>query len=85
MDFLDALDFDRIGAVAIALVVCFLVITGRLVWYKQLERAEKRADRWEEIALEALMTGARAGVVAAETAADVVTSLHPAPEKTGKG
>jgi hypothetical protein len=52
---------DKVGAVAVVLFVALMVITDKLVWHKRLKAAEARADKWELIALDALMTGARAG------------------------
>lgn len=66
---------DRISAVAVIVIVAWLVITDKLVWHTRLENAEKRADRWETVALEALTAGAQAGVKAAEVAVGVVSSL----------
>jgi hypothetical protein len=73
--------FDRAGAVSALLLIAAAVITDKLVWHTRLKSAEARADRWEKIALEALTTGAQAGVKAAETTAELVSALPP--EKNG--
>lgn len=79
---------DRIGAVGTLILIAVMVITDKLVWHTRLAAAEKRADRWEAAALNALTIGAQAGVKAAEAAVDVVTAL-PNPQgdrdKTEKG
>lgn len=36
------------------IIVALLVITRKLVWHKDLEKAEKRADKWENVALTSL-------------------------------
>ena len=74
---------DKAGALTIVLLVAFAVITDRLIWHTRYKAAQARADRWEEIALTALMAGAEAGVQAAETAVDVVSAL-PDPLKGRK-
>lgn len=80
MDFVTAELLDRLGAVVAVLLIAVSVITDKLVWHTRLEDAEKRAERWERIALEALMLGAQAGVKAAEVTADVISVL-PDPAK----
>lgn len=81
MEFLQGLSLDQITVVSVLALVALAVITDKLVWYKRLEKSEARADRWEKIALDALRTGAQAGVAAAEVAADVVSALpDPARE-----
>lgn len=82
---------DKLSTFIVLCAVALSVITDRLVWHTRvkeiearateaLERAERRADRWEQVALDALMAGAQAGVRAAETAVDVVSAL-PDPAK----
>lgn len=75
MDFFTLGMFDRMGAVATVLAFAVAIITDKLVWHTRLKNAEARADRWENIALEALTAGAQAGVAAAEMAVDVVSAL----------
>lgn len=84
-DFLPSLEVaDRITAVGIIIVFAIFVITDRLVWHTRLERAEARADRWERIALDALATGAKSGVRAAEAAVEVVSNI-PDPNREAGG
>lgn len=79
-DLLGALPtLDRMGAVTTVVLVALLIITDKLVWHTRLKKAEDRADKWEAIALDALSTGAAAGVRAAEVAVDVVSAL-PDPQ-----
>lgn len=66
---------DNISTVGVLIIVSVAVITDKLVWHTRLKNAEKRADRWETIALEALTAGAQAGVKAAEVAVGVVSAL----------
>ena len=81
MDFVTADLLDTVGTSVVILLVAWAVISGKLVWHTQLEKAEARADRWEKVALEALALGAQAGIKAAEVTADVVSSLpDPARE-----
>lgn len=61
--------------VGMAVGFAMLVITDRLVWHTRLTRAEAQRDRWEEIALDALTTGAQAGVRAAEISNEVLSRL----------
>jgi Flp pilus assembly protein TadB len=79
MDFLTIANVDRLGAVATLIIVAVAVITDKLVWHTRLARATARADRWEQIALDALVASARAGVQAAETAVEVIASI-PDPQ-----
>jgi len=71
---------DRLGTTAVLALIAIAVITDKLVWHTRLKNAQKRADRWEKVALDALTAGAQAGVKAAEVAADVVSSF-PDPGK----
>lgn len=80
-DLLVHLDPDKITGYGVIIIVAVGVITDKLVWHTRLKKAEKRADRWESIALEALTAGAQAGVKAAEIAVDVVSAI---PSPTGK-
>jgi len=82
MDFLNALNIDKMGAVTILLLVALSVITDKLVWHTRLKRAEERAERWERVALDALTAGAQAGVKAAEVTVDVVSAM-PDPARRG--
>lgn len=75
LDWLPLTALDRAGSVVIVLFIAGLVITDRLVWHTRLKAAENRADRWEKIALEALGTGARVGVRAAEVSNEVLSRL----------
>lgn len=90
-EFFGLISPKELSLTAVLVGVAIAVITDKLVWHTRLKAAEKRADRWERIALNALTAGAQAGVMAAEVAADVV-SAFPDPqrdqaqrEKTGKG
>lgn len=81
MEFLTHLDIlDRLTAVVVLSAVALSVITDKLVWHTRLKKAEERADRWERVALEALMSGAEAGVKAAEVTVDVVSAM---PDPSG--
>lgn len=82
MEFLNLLDADRIGAVLVIVSVAVAVITDKLVWHTRLKKAEERAARWEQVALDALSTGAQAGVTAAEIAAEVVGALPDPSRRT---
>lgn len=66
---------DKVGAVTAILLIAIAIITDKLVWHTRYKRALDRADRWEKVALEALASGAVAGVTAAEVAAAVVSAL----------
>lgn len=69
----------ELSLTAVLVGVAIAVITDKLVWHTRLKSAEKRADRWERVALEALQSGAQAGVKAAEVAVGVVAAL-PDPQ-----
>lgn len=71
---------DNLTAVGVLILVALLVITDKLVWHTRLKAARIRADRWEKVALDALMSGAQAGVKAAEVTVDVVSAM-PDPSK----
>lgn len=76
MDFISSADFwNNIGVVGLVVFFGLLVITDKLVWHTRLKRANDRADKWERVALDALVLGAQAGVKAAEVTADVVSAL----------
>jgi hypothetical protein len=72
---------DNITTAGTWVAVAILVITDKLVAGKRLTASEAQRLRWETIALEALRSGANAGVTAAETTVDLVSALPPA---TGK-
>jgi len=72
---------DKITAVTVLVVIALLVLTDKLVWHTRLKAAEARAQRWEDIALNALNAGAEAGVKAAEVAVDVVAAI---PDPAGR-
>lgn len=74
---------DQLGTVALAVLIAWLVITNKLVWHTRLKEVEARAERWERIALEALQTGARAGVQAAEVSSEVLAKLPDPGRRTG--
>lgn len=71
---------DRLGAVTAVLIIAFLVITEKLIWHKRFDKLEKDRDKWQRIAIEALTGPAQAGVLAAEVAVGVVSSL---PDPSG--
>lgn len=82
-DFIPTVAFLNQVSIAIVLaLVALAVITDKLVWHKRLKNAEARADRWERVALEALTSGALAGVRAAEAAVTVVSNI-PDPGRKG--
>lgn len=68
--------------------VAVLVITRRLIWYKdhlrELARAEKRADRWEGVALQLLGVSEKL-TVSAEVVSAVLAKLPDpgADDETG--
>ena len=72
---------DRIGAVGTLALIALLVITDKLVWHTRLRKVERDRDKWQQIAIDALTTGAQAGVRAAEVAVGVVSSL-PDPQNS---
>lgn len=74
-DWLPLAALDKVGTIGIVLFIAGLVITDRLVWHTRLKLAEARADRWEKVALDALQTGARSGVRAAEVSHEVLSRL----------
>lgn len=84
MEFMSLEMLDRLSAVAILVAVALAVITNRLVWHTRLKAAEDRADKWETVALDALRTGAQAGVKAAEVTVDVVSAM-PDPNRVRQG
>ncbi len=79
MDLSAAALLDNLGPAVTLMLVALAVITDKLVWHTRLKAAEERAQRWEKIAVDALL-GAQAGVKAAEVVADIVSSL-PDPAK----
>ena len=79
-EFLGSLNPDKITAVGTLVIVAVAIITDKLVWHKRFENEQKRADRWETIALEALTAGAQAGVKAAEVTVGVISAL-PDPQR----
>lgn len=94
MDLLSLGVVDKLSAVVILTAIALSVITDKLIWHTRLddaekrfaaeiERIEKRADRWEQVALDALQAGAQAGVKAAETAVDVVSAIPDPANRQG--
>jgi len=82
-EFFSAANIDKISSVGILATVAILTITDKIWWHTRGKRAEEQRDRWEKIALDALSAGAQAGVAAAETTAEIVSSIKP-PDP-GKG
>lgn len=78
MEFFTVARIDSIGAVATLIITALLVITDKLVWHTRHKAALARAERWENIALD-LLVSAKAGVAAAEVTAHVVSGL-PDPQ-----
>lgn len=74
-------NLDKLGTFTVLIAVALAVITDKLVWHTRLKKAEARADRWETVALDALIAGAQAGVKAAEVTAEVVSALPTPPGK----
>lgn len=64
---------DLTGPAALA-VIAVLVITRKLVWHKDLQKVEERAEKWEGIALTALGVADKL-TVHAEVATEVLTRL----------
>ena len=81
-ELLGLMSIKELSLSAVLIGMAVAVITDKLVWHTRLKAAEKRADKWERIAIDALTTGAQAGVTAAEVAAGVVSALpDPSAEK----
>lgn len=78
----ELLPYGDLTVVGVVVALAMLVITDRLVWHTRLKAETARADRWESIALDALHTGASAGVRAAEVSNEVLSKL-PGVEKPG--
>jgi len=72
---------DRLGGLSVLLLVAIAVITDKLVWHTRLKKAEADRDKWQAIAIKALMGPAQAGVRAAEVAVGVVSAL---PDPSGE-
>lgn len=83
-------NMDKLSVFVVLVVMSVAVMTEKFVWHKRVERdlsqerrrtdqANDRADRWENVAIEALTAGAQAGVKAAEVAVGVVSSI-PDPQ-----
>jgi len=77
--------FDGIGlapaistsfGIVVLWTVAVLVITRRLVWHTDLKKAEKRGDKWQELALR-LLGATDTLAQAAEVTTEVLTSLPP--------
>lgn len=83
MDFITLSALNDISVAVVLGAVALSVITDKLVWHTRLKDAENRAARWEKVALDALMAGATAGVVAAETAVEVVSNLPDPANRQG--
>lgn len=66
---------DKLGAMAVLVLVALAVITEKLVWHKRHAEVVKQRDRWQKVALEALQSGAQAGVKSAEVTAAVVAAM----------
>ena len=75
MDFVTPRILDDIGVLTVLIAIALAIITDKLVWHTRLKRAELRAERWEQIAVEALTASAQASVRAAEITAEVVSAL----------
>jgi hypothetical protein len=75
--------YGDLTVVGVVVSLAMLVITDRLVWHTRLKAETARADRWEDIALKALATGASAGVRAAEVTSEVLSKLPDAPHVRG--
>lgn len=74
----------QLGGVVVLATVMIMVITDKLVWHKRLEAAEKRADRWEKIALDQ-MDLARTGVRAGEVASEALSRLPDVAREVSEG
>lgn len=71
---IEGLPVSELTGTGILVVVAILVITRKLVWHKDLRQVEKRAERWEGIALTALGVADKM-TVQAEVANEVLTRL----------
>jgi hypothetical protein len=47
---------DKLGSVATILLMGYLVITRKLIWYKDYNRIEAEKDEWKRLALRLLET-----------------------------
>lgn len=79
MDFLTLSNLDSVSTLTVLSLVALSIITDKLVWHTRLKKAEARAERWEQVAVQALTAGATAGVHAAEVAVGIVSSI-PDPQ-----
>lgn len=50
----EGLPISEITGTGILVLVAILVITRKMVWHTDLDKAEERTKRWEDIALSAL-------------------------------
>lgn len=71
---------DTLTGYSSLIVVAVLVITRKLVWHTDLEKAEARSDKWEGIALKALGTAEKLTVQAEVTNAYLDKIPDPAKE-----
>lgn len=83
MDLIPTSAINDISAVAVVVAVAIAVITDKLVWHTRLKKALERAEKWENIAIDALTIGAQAGVKAAEVAVDVVSAIPDPARQQG--
>lgn len=72
---------DRVGAVAVLMLVALAVITDKLVWHTRLKAAESRVERLENMLHESLVTTGRA-VESAEVTSKFVTQLPPLDQES---
>ena len=68
---------------AVVVLIALLVITDKLVWHTRLDKAEKRAERWESIALRGLGVAEQL-TVHAEVTNEVLANL-PDPQGQREG
>lgn len=83
---LEGLPIGEVTGPAALVLVALMVITDKLVWHTRLKAAEKRADKWEQVALSSLGVAEKL-TVHAEVATEVLTRLPDpaadAPAGTG--
>lgn len=83
MEYISLEMVDKLSTVAVLVLVALAVITEKLVWHKRHKEVVEQRDRWQNVALEALKSGAQAGVKSAEVAAAVVAAM-PDPARVAE-
>lgn len=71
---IDGLPVTELTGTGVLVAVAILVITRKLVWYTDLRKVEKREERWQGIALQALGVADKL-TIQAELTNEVLTRL----------